>query len=78
MILKDFLRELPEPVCTDAMFHMLLDAISVQMTGEGKINNQIMMGIVECCPKTNQVRNDATYFVSFSETISNQRNDMCE
>lgn len=54
-VLKDFLRELPEPLCSNALYQMLLDALSVQVPGDHEGNTQLMLGILECLPRVNQV-----------------------
>lgn len=55
MILKDFLRELPEPLCTTALHQMLMDALSVQLPGDVEGNAMLVLTIMECWPKVNQV-----------------------
>ena len=55
-MLKDFLRELPEPLFTNALYHMLLDATSVHMPGDPGGSAKLMLSVLECLPKANQVR----------------------
>ena len=54
-VLKDFLRELPEPVCTSAIYQMLMDALGVQVQGDADGNARLMLGILDCLPQVNQV-----------------------
>ncbi len=54
-VLKDFLRELPEPLFTNALYQMLLDALSVRMPGDPDGSAKLMLSILECLPKANQV-----------------------
>ena len=55
-VLKDFLRELPEPIFTNALYQMLLDALSVRLPGDPDGSAKLMLSILECLPKPNQVR----------------------
>ncbi|ESN95310.1 hypothetical protein HELRODRAFT_86947 [Helobdella robusta] len=51
VILKDFVRELPEPLCPSSLY----EALAQESTRESTNNAQLMMTIMECCPKINQV-----------------------
>ncbi|XP_013397846.1 rho GTPase-activating protein 100F [Lingula anatina] len=53
-LLKDYLRELPEPLFTNALYNMLVDALCVQMPGDPEGNAKLMLSILECLPKPNQ------------------------
>jgi hypothetical protein len=55
-ILKDYLRELPEPLFTNALYQMLLDALSVRLPSDPDGSAKLMLSILECLPKANQVR----------------------
>ena len=54
-VLKDFLRELPEPLFTNALYHMLVDAASVRMPADPRGSARLMLSVLECLPKANQV-----------------------
>lgn len=54
VVLKDFLRELPEPLCTTALHQMLMDALSVQLPGDIEGNATLLLAIIDCWPKVNQ------------------------
>lgn len=56
MLLKDYLRELPDALCTSSLYQMLMDALSVQVPGDNEGNAQLMLSILDCLPRTNQVR----------------------
>jgi RhoGAP domain len=56
VILKDYLRELPDALCTSSLYQMLMDALSVQVPGDDDGNAQLMLSIVDCLPRINQVR----------------------
>ncbi|CAH1773515.1 unnamed protein product [Owenia fusiformis] len=53
-ILKDFLRELPEPIFTNSLYQMLLDALSVRLPSDPGGSAKLMLSILECLPKANQ------------------------
>jgi hypothetical protein len=55
-VVKDFLRELPEPLFTNSLYQMLVDGLSVQMPGDPDGNAKLMLSILECLPKPNQVK----------------------
>ena len=55
-VLKDFLRELPEPLFTNALYSMLLDALSVRLPDDPDGSAKLMLSVLECLPKANQVR----------------------
>ena len=61
-VLKDFLQELPEPLLTNSLYRMLLDAISVQIPDDPGGNAEMMFNIIDCLPKVNQVINLAIEF----------------
>ena len=50
---------------------MLLDALSVQVPGDVEGNTQLMLGILECLPRANQVRGwlGCGVFLSFSSVL---------
>ncbi|XP_052774579.1 rho GTPase-activating protein 100F-like [Mya arenaria] len=53
-VLKDYLRELPEPLVTNALYQMMLDALSVRLPGDPDGSATLMLSILECLPKSNQ------------------------
>lgn len=55
-VLKDYLRELPEPLFTNALYQMLLDALSVRLPSDPDGSAKLMLSILECLPKANQVQ----------------------
>lgn len=54
-VLKDYLRELPEPLFTNALYQMLLDALSVRLPSDPEGSAKLMLSILECLPTANQV-----------------------
>jgi len=54
-VLKDFFRELPEPLLTNGLYQMLLDAMAVQIADDPHGNAVIMLGIIDCLPTIHQV-----------------------
>lgn len=63
-VLKDFVRELPEPLCSNALYQMLMDALNVQISGDAEGNARLMLGILDCLPSANQVRAFKKIFVT--------------
>ncbi|XP_055884879.1 rho GTPase-activating protein 100F-like [Biomphalaria glabrata] len=53
-VLKDYLRELPEPLFTNALYQMLLDALSVRLPCDPEGSAKLMLSILECLPSANQ------------------------
>ena len=57
MLLKDYLRELPDPLCTSSLYQLLMDALSVRVPDDDVGNAQLMFSILDCLPAVNQVNN---------------------
>ncbi|XP_022257151.1 rho GTPase-activating protein 100F-like isoform X2 [Limulus polyphemus] len=53
-LLKDYLRELPEPLFTKGLFDMLIDGISVCLPDDSEGNTKLMFSILDCLPKVNR------------------------
>ncbi|XP_068247813.1 rho GTPase-activating protein 100F isoform X2 [Palaemon carinicauda] len=54
-ILKDYLRELPEPLFTKCLYQMLVDALTVMLPDDPEGNAKLMFSILDCLPKVNRV-----------------------
>ena len=54
-VVKDFLRELPEPLFTNTLYPMLVDALSVRSPADPDGSAKLMLSILECLPRINQV-----------------------
>ena len=54
-MLKDYLRELPEPLFTKCLYQMLCDALSVCLPDDPEGNAKLMFSILDCLPKINRV-----------------------
>ncbi|KAI1280857.1 Cytoplasmic polyadenylation element-binding protein 1 [Halotydeus destructor] len=50
-LVKDYLRELPEPLFTKALFEMMVDGLSVCLPDDPAGNAKLMFSILECLPK---------------------------
>ncbi|XP_037071158.1 rho GTPase-activating protein 100F-like [Pollicipes pollicipes] len=53
-VLKDYLRELPEPLFTKCLYQMLCDALSVCLPDDSAANAKLMLSILDCLPKTSR------------------------
>ena len=57
-LLKEYLRELPEPLLTKCLYQMLVDALAVCLPDDPEGNAKLMFSILECLPKGNRVSRD--------------------
>lgn len=55
-VLKDYLRELPEPLFTKCLYQMLVDVMSVCLPDDPEGNARLLFSILDCLPKVNRVR----------------------
>lgn len=55
-LLKDYLRELPEPLFNKALFDMMDDGLSVCLPDDPTGNAKLMFSILECLDKASRVR----------------------
>ncbi|TPP67863.1 hypothetical protein FGIG_11860, partial [Fasciola gigantica] len=53
-LFKDFLRELPEPLFTSALYPMFYDAMQVTLPGFAQSGAKLMLNILDCLPTNNQ------------------------
>jgi len=54
-LLKDYLRELPEPLFNKALFDMMDDGLSVCVPDDPTGNAKLMFSILECLSKSSRV-----------------------
>ncbi|XP_022241336.1 rho GTPase-activating protein 100F-like isoform X1 [Limulus polyphemus] len=75
-VLKDYLRELSEPLFTKGLFDMLVDGLSVCLPDDPEGNAKLMFSILECLPKVN--RCTAMVLMDHLKLVSNhsERNKM--
>jgi hypothetical protein len=52
---KDYLRELPEPLVSPSLYQMLADALAVCLPDDPEGNAKLMFSILDCLPKVNRV-----------------------
>lgn len=53
--IKDFLRELPEPIFPTCIYQMLWDAWTVCVPNDKEGNVRLMLGVVDCLPRLSKV-----------------------
>ncbi|XP_074598323.1 rho GTPase activating protein at 100F isoform X2 [Brevipalpus obovatus] len=53
-LLKDYIRELPEPLFTKALFDMMVDGLGVCLLDDAPGKAKLMFSILECLPKINR------------------------
>ncbi|OON20552.1 hypothetical protein X801_03565, partial [Opisthorchis viverrini] len=56
-LFKDFLRELPEPLFTSALYPMFYDAMQVTLPDFSQSGAKLMLNILDCLPTNNQRTN---------------------
>lgn len=54
-VLKDYLRELPEPLFTKCLYQMMVDALGVCLPDDPQGNAKLMFSILDCLPTVNKV-----------------------
>ena len=62
-MLKEYLRELPEPLLTKCLYQMLVDALAVCLPDDPEGNAKLMFSILECLPKGNRVIYTLTTYI---------------
>lgn len=55
-VIKDYLRELPEPLFTRCLFQMTVDALGVCLPDDPEGNAKLMLSILDCLPRANRVK----------------------
>ncbi|KAI5711972.1 hypothetical protein M8J75_004717 [Diaphorina citri] len=53
-VLRDYLRELPEPLFTKCLYQMMVDALTVCLQDDPEGNAKLMFSILDCLPKINR------------------------
>ncbi|XP_046145306.1 rho GTPase-activating protein 100F isoform X2 [Osmia bicornis bicornis] len=53
-VLKDYLRELPEPLFTKCLYQMMVDALAVCLPDDPQGSAKLMFSILDCLPKVNR------------------------
>ena len=55
--MKEYLRELPQPVFSGCLYQMLVDAMGVFLPDDPDGNAKLIFSILDCLPKANRVSN---------------------
>ena len=76
-LLKDYLRELPEPLFTKALFEMMVDGLSVCLPDDPNGNAKLMCSILECLPKSCRVSVEWFKIIDFKHKFINLRFSFC-
>ena len=53
--MKEYLRELPQPVFSGCLYQMLVDAMGVFLPDDPDGNAKLIFSILDCLPKANRV-----------------------
>ncbi|KAF7260324.1 hypothetical protein EG68_02614 [Paragonimus skrjabini miyazakii] len=69
-LFKDFLRELPEPLFTSALYPMFYDAMQVSLPGFSQSGAKLMLNILDCLPTNNQ--EILLYLLDHFKRVTNQ------
>ncbi|XP_043288661.1 rho GTPase-activating protein 100F isoform X3 [Venturia canescens] len=73
-VLKDYLRELPEPLFTKCLYQMMVDALAVCLPDDPQGNAKLMFSILDCLPKVN--RCTLIYLLNHLAMVVSQCNKM--
>lgn len=75
-LLKEYLRELPEPVFSSCLYQMLVDAVGVFLPNDPDGNAKLVFSILDCLPKAN--RNCLVHLLDHLASVTSQatRNKM--
>ena len=65
-LLKEYLRELPEPVFSSCLYQMLVDALGVFLPNDPDGNAKLVFSILDCLPKANRVSHPLCHSFHYS------------
>ncbi|XP_076651840.1 rho GTPase activating protein at 100F isoform X1 [Halictus rubicundus] len=73
-VLKDYLRELPQPLFTKCLYQMMVDALAVCVPDDPQGNAKLMFSILDCLPNVN--RSTLIYLLDHLAMVVSQCNKM--
>ena len=73
-LLKEYLRELPQPVFSSCLYQMLVDAMGVFLPDDPDGNAKLVFSILDCLPKANRV-SDTDSCLSLISTTEGRNRD---
>ena len=75
--MKEYLRELPEPVFSSCLYQMLVDALGVFLPNDPDGNAKLVFSILDCLPKANRVSHPSSHLFHYSDGREEEKRLEC-